>query len=363
MSGWRRWRVVVMVALFWAATAAVLAWRTTAFGQPESLVWLAVASGVLLLLAGEARQALAGRARYADPALLQRIGDPSPVPALLARGLLLFGALVLLLMALARPKGGLGAETVASEGIDLMICLDVSNSMRARDMGSQSRLAAAKAFLARFVQQRAGDRIGLIGFAGSAHVMCPFTVDLATLGTFLDDLDYTSVAQQGTRVGDALRLAVGRFDPTSPRGRAVVLLTDGEDLGSDPLEAAREARRRGVIVHTIGLGTAAGATIPMSSDVFGHSTTKRYRGREVVSRLDEQTLRAVAEITHGAYFHAGTIKRLGEVSDALAGLRTATAEGRRVELREDIATWYLLPALLALAVEPLLRRRRPRRRR
>lgn len=343
--------------------AGVVVWlvrQTTAFARPEALAGLMLASFVLLLLAYEARWRHRQRSLFGELALLAKAGEPSLTPWLLLRDLLLLAALALCLLAAARPKGGLSETDEASEGLDVMICLDVSNSMRARDMGGASRLDVAKQLLGKFIEDSPGDRIGLVGFAGSAHVMCPFTLDSGTLIAFLEDLDYGSVAKQGTRLGDAIRVAAKRFDPVSTAGRVILLLTDGEDQDSDPPGAARDAADRGIVVYTVGLGNASGAKIPMGADFWGNQVTKKYHGSEVTTRLDETTLKSLAEATGGHYYHAAYSNRLAEVLKDIAGMSRTTVKGRRIEIRQDVFTWYLLPALLLLAVEPFCRRRRRR---
>lgn len=350
----RGWLLLTPLLL---AVAAVLYRQTTAFARPMGLLGLLLISPVIVLLALDARRRLEERHRFADPLLLARMGEPGLQGAMVQRALLAAAGLVLLLFAAARPKGGLAASAIAGTGSDVMICLDVSNSMRVVDMSGVSRLDGAKQILRRFVAADPADRIGVVAFAGVAHVMCPFTLDRGTLGTFLDDLDPGSVARQGTRIGDAIRVAVKRFDPHSTAGRAILLLTDGEDHGSDPLGAAREARERGVVIHTIGLGTERGAPVVMGNSLLDQPIVKRFHGNEVVSRLDEPTLQEVARLTGGQYYRAASANRLETVLAEIARLNKTSVRGRKMEVREELLIWYLLPAFLFLLGEPLVRLR------
>lgn len=350
-------RLVPLVALTWW-----LARETTVFGRPEALVGLFSVAMLALLLISDGRWRQAARERFIQRELRRRMGEPSLAPALVQRGLLLLVAAILLVLSAARPKGELTRTDLASEGIEIMLCLDVSNSMRVRDMGGRERLKVAKELLAGFVEQSRGHAVGLVAFGRSAHVMCPFTTDADTLQVFLDDLDYDSVAKQGTGIGTALRTALDRFTEKADVGQAIILLSDGEDQGTDPLGAARAAADRGVVVFTIGLGSPGGATIPMGVDFWGNSLTKRYQGVEVRSRLDEGTLKAIAAATGGRYRRADTPGRLAEVLADLGRLDSKVIRRGQVELRQDIFPLYLLPALLLLAFEallPLRRRRRP----
>lgn len=360
---WRQNRLVLGLYGLLAVLIVVLRERTSGFANPPALAGL-LAVGVLAgLLAADSRRRRAARARFAESALLAQMGEPDLAVPLRLRGALVISAVVLLLLAAARPKGGTAVTTVQGEGYDLFLALDVSNSMRTLDMDGLSRLDVAKQLLAKFAESQGGNRLGLVGFAGSAHVLCPYTLDMNTLAAFIDDLDYGSVAKQGTAIGAALRTALARFDLEQPGGKAILLLSDGEDQGSDPLGAAQAAREAGVVVHTVGLGSARGDVVPMGVDFWGNAYHKTFRGQEVVSKLDEATLRKIAQTTGGRYFRADSPQRLEAILAAVATLPTRATGARRLELREDIFAWYLWPALLLLAVEPLvqLRPRRARR--
>jgi len=354
--------------LGWLAAAglvtAALRWRTTAFGRlVPGATWLVVAL-LVLLLGCEGHWRTLARRRFAAAELLAAMGEPSLRGAALLRGAWLGGAVVLLLLAAARPKGGLGAVTVSTTGVDLLVCLDLSNSMRAQDMNSEARLDVARRLLKTFVAESPNDRIGLVGFAGSAHALCPITADHEALLTIFDDVDCQTPVRQGTSLGDALTTALRSFPEQSPTGQVVVLLTDGEDQGSEPLEAARDAAARKVVVHTVGIGTSRGATIPMRYSILtGEAEPKEYQGEPVTSRLDEGTLKAIAAATGGVYFRADTPARLAEVLAAVARLGGRATEARQIESQLDVCAWYLLPAWLLLAGEPLLvlRRRREAR--
>ncbi len=350
----RAWRGALAVAVLLAAAAVLLARQTTAFGRPEALVGLVTVSMLLLLLGYDGWWRESARRRFAEVALLKLMGEPSLAPALGTRALLLTGALTLMMLAAARPKGGLDEALLTGEGIDLVLCLDVSNSMRAQDMGGRPRLAVAKELLTTTLDRRAGDRFALIGFAGSAHTMCPFTIDTDTLGVFLEDLDYGSVAEQGTAIGAALREALSRFDPKAEAGQAILLLTDGEDQGTEPLAAAEACRERGVVVYCVGLGSPDGSRIPMGLDFWGNPIVKRYQGAEVTTRLDETTLRSIVTATGGAYLRADSPRRIEEVLAEIDKMDQRVVRAGKVELRQDVFWWYLIAAVVLLALEPLL---------
>ena len=208
-------------------------------------------------------------------------------------------ALALLAIGMLDPKWGTRMEEMESEGVDIMIALDVSRSMLAEDVG-MARLDLAKRSIERVVQQLDGDRVGLIVFAGEAYVQAPLTQDLAAVKLFLDAIGTETIPLQGTAVGAALALAADSFDPESQAGRVVLLLTDGENHQDDALARTAEAAEQGISVHTIGMASEAGGPIP-EYDRYGRS--KGYKkdadGQPVVSTLDERMLVAMAEAGNG----------------------------------------------------------------
>ena len=344
---------------------ALVAWqaggRTVAFARPGALAGLVMASSLALLLWVEGRRRAAARRRFIEPGLQVAMRVPSLAGAAWLRGLMLVSAVTLLVLAAARPKGRMVTASVDSDGADLMICLDVSRSMSTRDMAGEARLAVAKRLLANLVGTSPGDRLGLLVFAGNADVLCPFTLDHDILRGILDGVDRKSVTEPGTALGTALSAALETFVDTGRGGQAIVVLTDGESHESDAIAAAGEARRRGIVVHCVGVGTPQGDTVPAGTDILGRTVGLRWRGTEVVSRLDEETLREIARVTGGRYFRADSPDRLQDVLRAVQSGSSRAVSRRSLELREELYVWYLLPALLLLAAEPLVRWR-PRRR-
>lgn len=359
---WRRYGGLMLLGIVLGGVATVLVKRTTGFARPDALVALLCVAMLVLLLAQDAGWRHGARLQFATRQMLERMGEPSLHPPLWLRGALVTAALVLIALAVARPKGHGTEATLSGEGVDLIVALDVSNSMRVRDMGLRSRLEVAKELLQEFIDRSQGDRIGLVAFAGSAHVMCPFTLDHDTLNVFLGDIDYGSVARQGTSLEFAIQVAAERFEPEAEGGKVILLLTDGEDQGSAPLEAAQKAAAAGIVIHTIGIGTPSGGVIPMGTDLWGNEVTKRHDSSVVVSRLDEPTLQAVAQATGGLSFLADSPSRLDSILQQIAGMETRVMRSSKLEHREEVFPLYLLPALLLLAIEPfvLLRRRRRR---
>ncbi len=215
---------------------------------------------------------------------------------------LLFG-----IAALMRPQTPGGTEVATQRaGGDVLVALDVSRSMLAED-AAPNRLARAKADVRELVDRVSGHRVGLVAFAGRASVMCPLTTDYGYFHLVLDGVDPGSVARGGTRIGDAVRKAVEAFGPNRGAPRLLLLITDGEDHDSFPLDAADEAVRAGIRIAAIGFGSEAGSEIVLTdSDTGARTVLLDGDGRTVRSRLDGDLLRDLALRTEGVYVPAGT---------------------------------------------------------
>ena len=209
-----------------------------------------------------------------------------------------------LLLALVRPQWGARYETIKRRGVDLVIVLDTSLSMDTQDV-PPNRLEKAKHEIRALIDRLQGDRVGLVVFAGMSQVNCPLTIDQNAVRLFLDIIDTTVIPLPGTNIGEALRTATRAFNPGEQRYKVLILVTDGESLEGDPLRAAQEAAKAGVVIYALGVGTTAGQPIPLHDDkgnVVGYKKSKD--GSVVVSRLDENSLANLASITGGQYFHA-----------------------------------------------------------
>ena len=272
---------------------------TYQFAQYQYL-WLLL--GVPLLIAGY------GLYRALRKRTLSRLGDRQLVEGLMpswsgAKGwvkTVLFSlAFAFLVIGLARPQIGAKLSEHKSRGAEVMIVLDVSNSMLAEDY-SPNRLERAKLAISRIVDRLQDDRIGLIVFAGTPFVQLPITTDYVSAKMFLGSISTESVPVQGTAIGDAILTAVRGFSTESEKSRAIIVITDGENHEDDPVEAARQAAELGIKVYVIGVGSAQGQPIPMGGDLL-----KDKDGNIVVTRLDEETLQAIAKAGGGAYVHAG----------------------------------------------------------
>jgi Ca-activated chloride channel family protein len=264
-------------------------------------------------------------------------------------------AAAVLAVALARPQTGAERVEVRTEGIDIVMALDVSGSMRAEDFKPDNRLTVAKNVAREFITGRRGDRIGLVVFAGGAYTQCPLTLDYGVLQDLLDEVDFGQ--PDGTAVGMALVTAVNRLRQAEGESRVVILLTDGQNNAGevDPLTAAEAARALGVRVYTIGAGTDGPARVPVDDPVFG----RRYV--TIDAQLDEDTLREIASMTDGKYFRATSAEALEAIYAEIDALeRTDIETYEYVQYNERGPLFALLAVVLLgvglLAAESLVSR-------
>ena len=215
------------------------------------------------------------------------------------RTVLLSLAFFFFVIGLSRPQIGAKLKDHKIKGAEIMIVLDVSNSMLAQDY-SPDRLERAKLAISRITDKLKDDRIGLIVFAGTSFVQLPITSDYVSAKMFLNSISTESIPIQGTAIGDAISTAVRGFSAQSEHSRAIIVITDGENHEDDAVAAAKQAAEAGIKVYTIGVGSADGQPIPMNGELL-----KDKDGNIVVTRLDEETLRKVASAGGGAYVHAG----------------------------------------------------------
>ena len=297
---------------------------------------------------------------------IRKIGDQELVRALMpswsgAKGwvrIILFDfALAFFVLGLARPQMGAKLREHEAKGAEIMICLDVSNSMLAQDY-SPSRLDRAKLAISRVVDKLQGDRIGLIVFAGSSFVQLPITTDYVSAKMFLGSIDTGSVPIQGTAIGDAILTAAKSFSAQSEKSRAIIIITDGENHEDDAVDAARQAASLGIKIYTIGVGSTQGQPVPVDGQLLKDS-----QGNIVVSRLDEGTLRKIAAEGNGAYVHAGNEEfGLNPIIDDIRKMEAERYNSIVFEDFDELYMYFFAVALAFLVLEALVGERRPKRR-
>ncbi|HDS06264.1 MAG TPA: VWA domain-containing protein [Bacteroides sp.] len=255
----------------------------------------------------------------------------------------------LITIGLARPQSSNRWEQVTTEGIDIIMCMDVSGSMRAMDF-RPNRLEAAKSVGIEFVNARQDDRFGLVVFAGESFTQCPLTTDRAVVINFLKGIEF-GVIEDGTAIGMGLATAVNRIKDSKARSKVIILLTDGVNNRGDvgPVTAAEIAASFGIRVYTIGVGSHGNAPIPVQ-DAFGRTLT-----RNMPVEIDEEVLQRIAATTGGNYFRATDNNKLREIYQQIDRMEKTRLDVKQFSRKKEEYFPFLLAALLLLLCEILLR--------
>ena len=256
---------------------------------------------------------------------------------------------VLIVVVLARPQSSNQWEQVTTEGIDIVMCMDISGSMQAMDF-KPNRLEASKNVGIEFVNARQNDRFGLVVFAGESFTQCPMTTDRAVVINFLKEIDF-GVIEDGTAIGMGLATAVNRIKESKAKSKVIILLTDGVNNRGDvgPVTAAELAAGYGIRVYTIGVGSHGNAPIQLQ-DMFGRTVTQ-----SMPVEIDEEVLQRIAESTDGAYFRATNNNKLREIYQEIDQLERTRLDVKQFSKKKEEYFPFLLAALLILLTEILLR--------
>ena len=263
------------------------------------------------------------------------------------------------IIVLARPQFGSKIEDVKKEGVEVIIALDVSNSMLAEDI-QPDRLERAKQAISRLVDNLQNDRIGLIVFAGDAYTQLPVTTDYVSAKMFLSTIAPDMVPKQGTAIGAAIDLGIRSFSPGEGKSKAIVVITDGENHEDDPLASASNAAEAGVIIHSIGIGSIDGVPIPLSSGVR-KEYLKDPEGNTVITKLNEDILKRIAVLTGGTYVRANNTNiGLDEIFNEIRKLKTQELESTVYTEYNDQFQVFAAIALFLLIVEFIIMERKNR---
>lgn len=329
------------------------------FASPE---WLGALLLVPLLIVafwmgGVRRRRLLDR--FGDAEVVARLTESVSLGARRAKGVLVLAAVACLALALARPQFGTRVETVRRRGQDVMVAVDLSRSMLAQDV-TPSRLDRARLAILRLIENLDGDRIGLVAFAGDAFVQSPLTVDYAAAAMFLNAMDPEMMPVQGTDLGEALRVSLDALEEAAREDRLVVVVTDGEDHEGGIDAQLQRAAASGVRIDAVGIGSPEGVPIPESRSADGSQSFKRdAEGNVVTTRLDEETLRRVAEATGGRFVLVSPgSTAFEELMDEIAGVQGEEVEAREITQFEEQYQIFLGLGFLVLLVESLVPERR-----
>ncbi|MCP3961175.1 MAG: VWA domain-containing protein [bacterium] len=332
-------------------------------GSTESLwlLWLVPAIFAFYVYAFRTKTRLLRR--FASAEMLERLTAGVSRSRQYAKATLVVLGLAAAVLALAELRYGFTWEEVTREGVDIVVALDVSDSMLVEDAesgGKLSRLERAKREIADLLRLMEGDRIGLVAFAGAAFVECPLTLDYGAAEIFLSAIDTELIPVKGTAIGDALRTSIEAFEGSSHKSKAIILITDGEDHSGAALQAAQEATLAGIRVFAIGIGRDEGSPIPAKGGGFRRDR----QGDIILSKLDETTLQKIALDTSGRYVRSvtGDVDLEQIYSQGIkATLEDEELGSKRRKRWEERYQWILGLALLALMLEPLIPERHRKR--
>jgi len=289
---------------------------------------------------------------FGDEALIRELmPDYSPVRPVI-KFILLVAAFLLIIIGLARPQFGAKLVKMKRKGIELIIALDVSNSMNAEDI-QPSRLERAKQAIARLVDRLDNDRIGLIVFAGEAYTQLPITSDYVSAKMFLNTINTSMIPRQGTAIGKAIERASFSFTPNSPLKKVIVVITDGENHEDDAIAAAHMAAEKGIIVHAIGIGSPEGVPVPVHPG--SNEFMKDREGNVVVTKLNEELLAQIAQAGKGIYVRANNTQfGLNTIMDEIERLEKKEYESKIYTDYNEQFRYFFIPALFLLIIELLI---------
>ena len=257
--------------------------------------------------------------------------------------------IVLVLIALSRPQAGSKQEEVTTEGIDIIITLDISSSMLAEDFKPKNRLEVAKIVAKDFIRGRRSDRIGMVVFAGQSYTQCPWTLDYGVLLSLIDQIK-VGMIEDGTAIGMAIANAVNRLRSSKAKSKIIILLTDGRNNRGElaPLTAAKLAQVLNIKIYTIGAGGKGMALYPVQDPIFG----KRYI--QLPIEIDEELLKQIANKSNGKYFRAVDKKSLESIFEEISKMEKTKIQVREYTQYEELFVPFLVAALLILSIEILL---------
>jgi len=292
--------------------------------------------------------------QFADHKLIQKLSPEKSTFKSFLKITVFCLALAFLIISLTNPKMGTKLETVKREGVDIVFALDVSKSMVAEDI-APNRLEKAKQIITKIVENLGSDRVGIIIYAGNSYPLLPITTDYAAAKMFLQNANTDMVSSQGTAINDAIERALTYYDDNEQTNRFLVIVSDGEDHEENTLELAKEAAEKGIKIYTVGIGTAKGGPIPLKDNgrVMGYK--KDSKGMVVVTQMNEQILRDIANAGNGKYINGNkTQETIASIKDVLEKAEKNEFETKQFSDYEDQFQWFIGIGLLLLIIDVTL---------
>ncbi|MCA0131107.1 vWA domain-containing protein [Winogradskyella alexanderae] len=289
--------------------------------------------------------------KFADNHLLRRLSPNQSLFKSTLKVLVLCGAFGCLSLALVNPKIGTKLETVRSQGVDIVFAVDVSKSMLAEDI-APNRLEKSKQLVTQIINSLASDRVGIIAYAGKAFPQLPITTDYASAKMFLQNMNTDMLSSQGTAISEAIQLAKTYYDDEEQTNRILIIISDGEDHEGEAVDIAEEANDEGIRILTVGVGDVKGGPIPIKRNGVVLNYKKDQNGETVITRLDEATLKEIAQETDGIYINgSNTTEVVDTIKDLLDKMDKKEFESKQIADFKDQFQWFLGLSILLLFVD------------
>lgn len=323
------------------------------FGNPEYfLLWLLLPVIIGFFIWAYQRRKAALK-RFASLELINKLTPSSNLNRQIVKWTFFCLFFFFLVLTLVRPRFGIKMEMVERKGIDIIVALDISQSMLAQDI-TPSRIELAKHEIAKLIDMLKGDRIGLVVFAGESFIQCPLTLDYGAARMFLDAVSTGWVERQGTAIADAVTQSANAFRSQSRKHKVLIIISDGENQEGDAAAAAKKAAEEGIIIYTIGVGSESGVPIPMKKDGNNIVYKKDRNGNLVMTRLNSMMLEKIAIEGKGTYFHAGSNLELSRIVGEIATMEKKELGTSKITTYEERYQIPLFIALLFLLIEFLI---------
>jgi Ca-activated chloride channel family protein len=297
--------------------------------------------------------------RFGSLDLIKKLTESISRKRQIVKVALMLVAAFFMIFSLAQPQIGTKLEEVKREGVDILVAIDVSLSMKAEDI-KPSRLEKAKHMVSNIIDLMQGDRVGIIAFAGDPFVQCPLTLDYGAAKMFLDIMDSDLLPTPGTAIGAAILKAVETFEQRERKHKVLILITDGEDHGGEPLKAAEVAEKEGVVIYTVGIGSVKGVPIPLYNEAGRNIGFKKDRENQVVtSKLNEITLEKIALQTGGKYYRAtGGESELRKIYEEISKMEKKELASMKFSQYEDRFQYLLIFSIVFLIAEVFISERK-----
>ncbi len=319
--------------------------------HPEYLYGLAILPLIVVLYVYMQAWKKRARQRFAEQNLFNDLTPMHSKSKPFFRLILLLSGLTLIIIACANPQIGTRLEEVKREGVDIVIALDVSNSMKAEDI-KPNRLERSKQAISRLIDKLENDRIGIIVFAGQAYVQLPITSDYGAAKLFLTTIETDIIPTQGTCIGCAIDLAVKSFTGNDNKHKALIVITDGENHEEDAVESAKKANEQGIIIHTIGMGSVDGAPIPVYKNGVQVDFLKDHNGQTVITKLETLTLERIAAEGKGIFIQASNNDDgLASIQEQINKMEKKSFGSKQFTGFEDRFQYFLAGGLILLLIE------------